>query len=87
MEIIDRRSVLCYKYLVPSFRHMILYISDRGLVKWYDRGLQNLWWEFDSLIPCDSKRLETTVFAGIQAFFYATFKVFYSNVFTRLTSP
>ena len=24
----------------------------RGLVKWYDRGLQNLWWEFDSLIPC-----------------------------------
>ena len=29
----------------------------RGLVKWYDRGLQNLWWEFDSLIPC-LKRLE-----------------------------
>ena len=26
--------------------------SYRGLVKWYDRGLQNLWWEFDSLIPC-----------------------------------
>ena len=24
----------------------------RGLVKWYDRGLQNLWWGFDSLIPC-----------------------------------
>ena len=22
------------------------------MVKWYDRGLQNLWWEFDSLIPC-----------------------------------
>ena len=27
----------------------------RGLVKWYDRGLQNLWWEFDSLIPCSKK--------------------------------
>ena len=27
-------------------------ILCRGLVKWYDRGLQNLWWEFDSLIPC-----------------------------------
>lgn len=22
------------------------------MVKWYDRGLQNLWREFDSLIPC-----------------------------------
>ena len=27
----------------------------RGLVKWYDRGLQNLWREFDSLIPCLKK--------------------------------
>ncbi len=27
----------------------------RGLVKWYDRGLQNLWWEFDSLVPCKKK--------------------------------
>ena len=27
-------------------------IKYRGLVKWYDRGLQNLWREFDSLIPC-----------------------------------
>ena len=26
----------------------------RGLVKWYDRGLQNLWWEFDSLVPCEN---------------------------------
>ena len=32
--------------------HLIKYIQYRGLVKWYDRGLQNLWWEFDSLIPC-----------------------------------
>ena len=30
---------------------LIIFIY-RGLVKWYDRGLQNLWWEFDSLIPC-----------------------------------
>ena len=29
-----------------------LFLVYRGLVKWYDRGLQNLWWEFDSLIPC-----------------------------------
>ena len=29
-------------------------LQYRGLVKWYDRGLQNLWWEFDSLIPCAS---------------------------------
>ena len=29
-----------------------LFLIYRGLVKWYDRGLQNLWWEFDSLIPC-----------------------------------
>ena len=34
-----------------SFEGTILLLQDRGLVKWYDRGLQNLWWEFDSLIP------------------------------------
>ena len=39
-------------------RHFYKY---RGLVKWYDRGLQNLWWEFDSLIPC-SRNTEFTVF-------------------------
>lgn len=27
-------------------------ISYRGLVKWYNNGLQNHCWEFDSLIPC-----------------------------------
>ncbi|EDM85578.1 hypothetical protein RUMOBE_03814, partial [Blautia obeum ATCC 29174] len=37
---------------VTSDSHIFLY---RGLVKWYDRGLQNLWWEFDSLIPCSKK--------------------------------
>ena len=29
-----------------------LLISYRGLVKWYNNGLQNHCWEFDSLIPC-----------------------------------
>ena len=33
---------------------LIIFIY-RGLVKWYDRGLQNLWREFDSLIPCSMK--------------------------------
>ena len=32
-----------------------VHLQYRGLVKWYDRGLQNLWWEFDSLIPCSTK--------------------------------
>ena len=37
---------------------MIFGTIRRGLVKWYDKGLQNLWWEFDSLIPChDGKRI------------------------------
>ena len=39
-----------------SFEGTILLLKDRGLVKWYDRGLQNLWWEFDSLIPCNEMR-------------------------------
>ena len=53
------------KFLTNDISHSILYkwlTEDRpryrGLVKWYDRGLQNLWWEFDSLIPC----LKSTVF-------------------------
>ena len=33
-------------------------IEYRGLVKWYDRGLQNLWREFDSLIPCSLRILK-----------------------------
>ena len=43
-KIIDKEE----KYVI------IMFVSEtnRGLVKWYDRGLQNLWWEFDSLIPC-----------------------------------
>ena len=27
-------------------------LTNRGLVKWYNNGLQNHCWEFDSLIPC-----------------------------------
>ena len=37
-----------------GFEGTYLKIKYRGLVKWYDRGLQNLWWEFDSLIPCET---------------------------------
>ena len=32
--------------------YLIRHFIYRGLVKWYDRSLQNFWWEFDSLIPC-----------------------------------
>lgn len=39
----------------------------RGLVKWYDRGLQNLWRGFDSLIPWFKKEApETLLTARIQ---------------------
>ena len=48
-----------YFFLDTYEIHMLIYpsVTDtdtiyRGLVKWYDRGLQNLWREFDSLIPC-----------------------------------
>ena len=49
---------------------LIIFIY-RGLVKWYDRGLQNLWREFDSLIPCYKKSLESvdfTTFASLLFF-------------------
>ena len=36
-----------------------------GIGQWYDRGLQNLWWEFDSLIPC-SKPLKMKAFARLR---------------------
>ena len=48
MIFLDIAPSPCYKYLVRFER-----AAYRGLVKWYDRGLQNLWWEFDSLIPCE----------------------------------
>ena len=38
---------LCYNQFVP-----FLWANYRGLVKWYNNGLQNHCWEFDSLIPC-----------------------------------
>ena len=47
----------------------------RGLVKWYDRGLQNLWWEFDSLIPCLSESAVSLVFPGLAAFFCLPLKI------------
>ena len=44
-----------------------LFLCYRGLVKWYDRGLQNLWWGFDSLIPCsnETRNFEKSKFAGL----------------------
>ena len=33
------------------FNYACMYVH-RGLVKWYNNGLQNHCWEFDSLIPC-----------------------------------
>lgn len=41
------------------------------MVKWYDRGLQNLWWEFDSLIPC-SKKPEMLKGISVSGFFSNT---------------
>ena len=41
----------------------------RGLVKWYDRGLQNLWWEFDSLVPCDEVPGKPLIY-WLSGFFY-----------------
>ena len=51
----------------------------RGLVKWYDRGLQNLWWEFDSLIPCYDRKLESLVKSRFFSFF-----VLSENINTKL---
>ena len=42
-----------------------LFLVYRGLVKWYDRGLQNLWWEFDSLIPNQTAAEKLRYFRGI----------------------
>ena len=42
----------CHKYDSCSKSKSSESLVNRGLVKWYDRGLQNLWREFDSLIPC-----------------------------------
>ena len=53
-----------------SFEGTILLLKDRGLVKWYDRGLQNLWWEFDSLIPCNEMR-KAFKMEGCGYFFFA----------------
>ena len=56
-----------------------LFLVYRGLVKWYDRGLQNLWWEFDSLIPCYDRKLESLVKSRFFSFF-----VLSENINTKL---
>ena len=32
-------------------------------------GLQNLWWEFDSLIPCSLRALKQLILLGFKALF------------------
>ncbi len=54
-----------------------LFLVYRGLVKWYDRGLQNLWWEFDSLIPCYDRKLESLVKSRFFSF------LFYQRILIR----
>ena len=56
-----------------------LFLVYRGLVKWYDRGLQNLWWEFDSLIPCYDRKLKSLVKSRFSSFF-----VLSENINTKL---
>ena len=46
----------------------------RGLVKWYNNGLQNHCWEFDSLIPCHYEFLKQQNVAF--SFIYMDFTVF-----------
>ena len=49
-------NFLFFYYIVLKKKEIYdkLYIPNifRGLVKWYNNGLQNHCWEFDSLIPC-----------------------------------
>ena len=59
--------------------HQPLFRVYRGLVKWYDRGLKNLWWEFDSLIPCYDRKLESLVKSRFFSFF-----VLSENINTKL---
>ena len=63
-----------FTFFLTNISLIVILIKDlsrqyRGLVKWYDRGLQNLWWEFDSLIPCN-KILEFIIW--IPGFFNVT---------------
>ena len=47
-------------------------IYYRGLVKWYDRSLQNFWWGFDSLIPCLIKSQKPCKIKAFEAFFFSS---------------
>ncbi len=66
---------------IPLLVILIRYLlrQRRGLVKWYDRGLQNLWWEFDSLIPCYLKIAVNLDFSGLTAIF-----VFFATEYFRV---
>ena len=55
----------------------------RGLVKWYDRGLQNLWWEFDSLVPC-FREAQKCLMHGISEHFFYDIAQYPWTAWTRL---
>ena len=61
-------EILKVQNIVSKQRSIYVVFLYRGLVKWYDRGLQNLWWEFDSLIPC-CKSLGSAVKLSAPGFF------------------
>ena len=58
-------TIVAFICIIATVKEILQVGFDRGLVKWYDRGLQNLWWEFDSLIPC-SKPLKMKAFARLR---------------------
>ena len=45
------QSGLCVYYILNTFTMLIVALS-LSYLDVYKRQLQNLWWEFDSLIPC-----------------------------------
>ncbi len=46
---ISSKTLYWVEQRCSNFNVLVRY---RGLVKWYNNGLQNHCWEFDSLIPC-----------------------------------
>ena len=51
------------------FNYACMYVH-RGLVKWYNNGLQNHCWEFDSLIPCHVEKKCLGNFRSLRSFSY-----------------
>ena len=51
----DSRIIRGYRLLVMGYRPLTNNLY-RGIVKWYNGGLQNRGWEFDSLCPCQLRK-------------------------------